>query len=47
MPIDPRAAYDPNNVFARISLTSFFIIIIALVFGFGKFVRERVLEKNA
>lgn len=36
-----------NNVFARISLTSFFIIIIALVFGFGKFVRERVLEKNA
>ena len=33
-----------NNVFARISFVSLFIIFIVILFGFGTYVRARISQ---
>lgn len=36
-----------NNIFSRISVAVLFIIVIVLLFGFGKYVRARITAKNS
>ncbi len=33
-----------NNIFARISIGAFFIVLIFIIFGFGKYVRTRFIK---